>query len=183
MRGGPALKIRVWPVLISFVVTFFALFGGYYLYESYALQSPLHEQIAQIDGVALEAVSLRDGEIMVTLELEPGASLRAIVEEIETEGRDYIKDRELTLNITNASSERIDQWWASMLFDVAEAMEQKQYSTIPQLLAEGADSVPGLQTFAEMDEQNVYICLMTEDAQRFITLPRIPVVYSGWSNE
>lgn len=183
MKGGPEMKIRVFPVLISFVISFAVLFGGYYLYQSYALQSPLNEKISNIEGVVSAETNLNDEQVVITLELEPNASLRSVMEEIEVSGGDYIKHREIQLNITNSSSESIDQWWSSMLFDVAEAMETKQYSTIPVLLKQGESEVEGLETFAEMDDQHVYVRLNKDGAERFIILPRTPAVYAGWSNE
>ena len=177
------MKIRIWPVLISFVVTFAVLFGGYYFYQSYALQSPLNEQIAQIDGVVSADSNLQDDEAVITLELEPDASLRSVMEQIKQSGDDYIKNREITLNIINSSSAALNDWWSTMLFDVAEAMETKKYSEIPDLLKQAENRLEGLETYAEMDDENVYVRLVHGDSTRFIILPRQPAKYVGWSNE
>lgn len=178
------MKLKWLPVIVSFAVTALLLFGGWHVYHSYALQSPLAEQIANLDGVQRAETVVDNRTVQLTLILERDASLRRIMSEIRSAGASYIKDRELVLKIDNPPTPELDEWWSNVLFDIAEAMDTKNYSAIPAILNRQQDGAEGVEVEAEaeIDEQYVYIRLARDEQVKFIMLPRIPPQYVGWSN-
>jgi hypothetical protein len=177
------MKLRLAPILISMLVTSAVLFGGWFAYRSAAMESPLSDTIRDIDGVKAADMHISNDSIRLELTLEPDADLRAIMARIRQDGEKIIKNRKIKLSIKNQSSAELDAWWSSMLFEVAEAMENRRYSDIPEALDRNLDRLPGLTAFTSMDEDFVYIRLTREDQSKFIVLPRIPAQLGVWGNE
>ncbi len=176
------MNIKKLPVIISFAITLILLFGGWHMYHSYALQSPLTEQINSLDGVIRAEATVEPDTVHITLQLAPDASLRHIMQAIRSEGASHIKDRELVVRIDHPPAPLLEEWWQSVLFDIAEAMETKNYSAIPDILEQKKSKFDELEATAEIDDQYVYIRLVHKDQAKFVMLPRIPPQLAGWSN-
>ena len=177
------MKLRLAPILISMLITSAVLFGGWFAYRSAAMESPLSDKIHDIDGVETADMHIGNDSIRLELTLEPDADLPAIMARIRADGEKIIKDREINLIIRNESSAELDAWWSSMLFEVAEAMENRRYSAIPEALERNLDRLPGLTALTSMDEDFVYIRLTCGDHSKFIVLPRIPAQLGVWAHE
>ena len=98
------MNIKKLPVIISFAITLILLFGGWHMYHSYALQSPLTERINSLDGVIRAEATVEPDTVHITLQLAPDASLRHIMQAIRSEGASHIKDRELVVRIDNQTA-------------------------------------------------------------------------------
>jgi hypothetical protein len=177
------MKLRLLPVLISFVVSAFVLFGGYWVYQSVAMENPLNKIVTSAPGVESANLDLSGTEAVIELKLRSDANLREIVHKISTEGAPILGKREVKFRVTNDSTPRLDAWWSSVLFDVAQAMETKHYSQIPKTLEEHAKEMNGLKVSTEMDDNNVYIRLTDGDQSKFVILPRTPAKLGVWPNE
>jgi hypothetical protein len=177
------MKLRLLPVFISLVVSSVVLFGGWFGYHSLAMENPLLKIIQKIHGVQEAHIDLKSDEVDIDLKLSADASLREVYNAIVTEGGSIIGKREVKLNVTNASSEQLDRWWSSALFDVAQAMETKQYAQIPKTLEQHAAELSGLKVMTEMDDKNVYVRLTDGDKSKFVILPRTAHRIGVWPNE
>ncbi|MBP1155309.1 MULTISPECIES: hypothetical protein [unclassified Paenibacillus] len=177
------MKLRLLPVVLSVLVSASLLFGGYFAYQSYAMESPLEKVVSAIPGVELEAIKLSGSEAELELKVAPGTSLREVYRNIQNEGRSTLGSRELKLKVVNEPSERLEQWWSSALFEVAQAMETKQYAQIPKTLEERSAKSEGVKAASEMDDKFVYITITDGNNSKYVILPRTPAKLGVWTNE
>lgn len=173
------MKLRLVPVIISIAVTTVLLFGGYFTYKSAAMQNPLESIVTNIDGVELSEIKLSNTEAAIEVTLSQETSLREVYQTIKEEGASVLGDRKLNLKAVSKSSPELDKWWSSVLFDIAQAMETKQYSAIPDALNAGSNET-GIKAVTEMDNTNVYITLRSNEAVKHIILPRQPAMLEVW---
>src|SRR5690554_2145631 len=125
------LKIRPIPLIVSIVISSVVLFGGWFIYHSMALKNPLSDIVLNLDGVEQAEMEVEKDRVVIEFNLSADASLREIMQKIRTEGSSVIDQRILQVHVNNPPSKALDQWWSTALFDVAQAMETKQYSQIP----------------------------------------------------
>ncbi|NTZ17759.1 hypothetical protein EXW96_09300 [Paenibacillus sp. JMULE4] len=177
------MKLRLLPVVLSVLVSASLLFGGYFAYQSYAMESPLEKVVSAIPGVELESIKLSGNEAQLELAVAPGTSLREVYHRIQNEGRSTLGSKELKLKVVNPPSERLEQWWSSALFEIAQAMETKQYAQIPKTLEDRTAKSEGIQATTEMDDKFVYITITDGKDSKYVMLPRTPVKLGVWPNE
>jgi hypothetical protein len=183
-RGTLLVKLRLLPMVISVAVSSVVLFGGWFGYHSLAVENPLMSIVQGVPGVQDAQIDLKSDEVDVSLKLDPhaGASLRQVYQAIVTQGSSIIGKRAVKLNVTNESSAALDRWWSSALFDVAQAMETKQYASIPKVLNQRKAELPGLSVSAEMDDNNVYVQLTDGNKSKYVILPRTGAKTGVWPN-
>lgn len=177
------MKLRLLPVAISVIVSSAILFGGWFGYHSYAMENPLMNIVQGVPGVKNAQMDLKTDEVDISLNIDSNASLRQIYDKIQTDGASIIGKREVKLNVTNASSEELDRWWSSALFDVAQAMETKKYADIPKVLEQHKAALPGLKVSTEMDDNYVYVQMTDGDKSKYVMLPRTASRMGVWPNE
>jgi len=179
------LKLRLLPVVITVLLSSGVLFGGWFAYQSFAMEDPFLEKVAAVEGIAGEpVVEIQREQAVVRVTLEPGASLRETYRAIVEAGASSLGDREIVVEASNESSEALEAWWSGALFDVAQAMETKQYSAIPQRLRELAEANGStMQVKTEMDDTNVYISLTDGPNSKHVILPRQAAMMGVWPNE
>jgi hypothetical protein len=176
------MKLRLLPVIISVVVSAVVLFGGWFTYNSFAMEQPLSGLIDKAPGVEQSSMKMGSDTVSIDLTLKPDADLRQIVHKITAEGSTIIGKRKLDIHIKNADPQ-LDAWWSKALFDVAQAMETKQYADIPTTLEAKAAGVSGLHVDTQMDDSYVYIRLSNAAKSKFIMLPRSSDKMGVWPNE
>ncbi|CAM3397432.1 hypothetical protein [Marinicrinis lubricantis] len=176
-------KVRPVPMMISAVITAVLCFGGWFAYQQFGVKSPFLNTIHQMDGIESADVSFSGSKVVLDLTLQQDASLNAIVQQVKTEQKEALQNKQLELQVHNESSPELDGWWSSVLFDMAQAMDHQAYSEIPAILEKYAGELEGLQASAEIDDNNVYIRLVHGDASKFIILPRTPASMGVWPNE
>ncbi|GLX68935.1 hypothetical protein [Paenibacillus glycanilyticus] len=178
------MKLRIVPFVLSAVATAVLLFGGWMLYKQFAVVSPFQKSIGQIEGVASAKEPTIDQDVVsVQVSLKPDANLKDVYESIAKEGKDAIGSRELKLDITNAApDDQLEKVWSSVLFDVAEAMEKKNYSQIPNALQKATASNKEIQFATELDDNNVYITLKDGNSTKYVVLPRTPAMLEVSTN-
>ena len=177
------MKLRLLPIVMTVVISSVIMFGGWFVYDSYALENPLSAIASKEPGVQQVSVNLTTKRVVVQITLRNDVDVRHLYEALREEGGTIIGDRELVLNVTSDSSEQLEQWWASALFDVAQAMETRRYASIPTSLQARAAEKQGLQVFTQMDEHNVYVYLKQNTHSKYVILPRIPTKMGVWPNE
>lgn len=175
------MKLRLLPLSISILVSAIVLFGGWFVYRSVAVESPITDAVSAFPGVESVKADFAKEKIVLELELAPEADLQKLMEHIRKS--DQIKGRKLELKVPDTnSSEALDEWWQALLFDIAEAMEGGHYGHIPQVLADMQAELPGLQYDAAIDDTYVYVRLVHDEHVKFILLPRVSQI-GVWPNE
>ncbi|SEB63178.1 hypothetical protein [Paenibacillus sp. GP183] len=177
------MKLRPMPIIISVVVSAVVLFGGWFAYNSYAMEQPLTDIANKAPGVESSTTNLSSTQVLLELKLKQDANLREIVQQISKQGSTIIGQRELVVRVTGQSSPELDAWWSKALFDVAQAMETKQYANIPITLQAKAASVSGLTVDTQMDSKYVYVRINKGTSSKFIMLPRVSGKIGVWPNE
>jgi hypothetical protein len=176
------MKLRLIPIAITLVTTGVLLFGGWFVYHSVAMENPLTHAIEQAQGVQQVQTQINNDTVTFELKLANDASLRDLYNKITTAGSSIIGKREVNLKVDNEPSPALEQWWSNALFEIAQAMETRQYAQIPQILQSQSIKLPGLNAATEMDETNVYIRLTEGTHSKYIILPRVPAKIGVWPN-
>lgn len=173
------MKKRIMVILISGFVAGIGLFGGWKFYQSYALQKPLDEKVQAVDGVSDVSVERNAVELIISFRPDTGVNLPEIINQFIEITQPYREDQALRFELIQDKSQQLEQWWSLVLFDVAEAMENRTYGAIPEVLETRKDDLPGLQVRAEIDDVYVYIYLERSEESKYILLPRHPIVLKG----
>lgn len=177
------MKVRLIPVLSTFILTAGLLFGGWFAYQSMAVESPLYDMVKDVKGVSDASISLSRNQLWIQLHLNQEAELSTLYRDMLKQSHELAGNRTVHLEIIDQSSEALNQIWQKGLFDLAEAMAAQRYGSIPDLMQELADETPGLQAETAMDEHHVYITLKLEDAAKYAVLPRDPARLGVWPVE
>lgn len=176
------MKLRVGPVVASVAVSALLLFGGWFGYKQWAVESPFEHKVNSYEGVKSVQADITPKKVDLKLDLEPGSDFGGLVRQIEKDGKKYIGSRELKLTVEENSSEKLDQVWEQAMFPIAQAMENKAYTEITATLDKLQQSESGLSAKADMDDKNVYITLTDGKASKYIILPRVPQTIGVWPN-
>lgn len=176
------MKLRIGTIVASVAVSALLLFGGWYAYQHWAVESPFENIVKQFDGVNSVQSDINRQQVALKLDLKPGTNLGELVQQIRQDGKKWIGKRELELDIKDQSTHELNQLWNEALFPVAEAMENKQYTEINETLDKLQQQHKSVTARAEMDEKNVYITLTDGQASKFIILPRVPERMGVWPN-
>lgn len=168
------MKLRVVPIVASVAVSALLLFGGWQAYQQWGVESPFQEVVEKYDGVQQVELEMKSEQVIAKLELEAGADLGQVVRQMKTDGKKWIGQRELKVEVEDLSSEQLNDVWEEALFSVAQAMENKQYTEITTALDALQEKYPHVMANTDLDDNNVYITLSDGQASKFIILPRVP---------
>ncbi|WP_219836575.1 hypothetical protein [Paenibacillus sp. R14(2021)] len=177
------MKIRLMPTLLTAIISAGLLVGGWFIYRNAADIKPLERIAAGAPGVVDAQPVIGRSDVTIDLKLERDANVRDVYDTIASQGESIIGSRELTLNIEDTNtSKKLEDVWASTLFDVAQAMDLREYAGIPAAMKQVQNRFPGIAANSEMDETNVYITLKDSDSVKHIVLPRTPNPMGVWPN-
>lgn len=166
------MKLRIVPIALTVVISSIVLFGGWFLYQKMAVQSPLNKIVSTYEGVKSAHIDIKQDTVKLKLDLEPETNLQGLVQKIQQEGKSVIGSKELKIEVEDRSSEELNDWWERAMLSVAEAMDNKQYTGIQTSLEQLAKASPHLKANASIDDINVYINLTDGKTAKFIILPR-----------
>lgn len=177
------MKLRFVPITITMVATAALLFGGWFAYRHYGIEKPLDRIANAVPGVTSAVVETTSGHVNIEVKLEPNADIAEVFRHVKTEGASEIGGKSLTLSAGDGqSNEKLEQAWSYALFDVAQAMENRQYTGIREAMKELSDKFPGVTASTAMDEDNVYVTLRDGTAAKFVILPREGATMEVWPN-
>lgn len=175
------MRLRLLPILLTAAVSSFVLFGGWFLYHAVAKEGPLLETISAVEGVQEPLVHIGRDQVEITLYLTQDAHLAKVYTAVRQAAEEAAGGRKVKIDMAGEPDEELESLWASLLFDIAQAMDTMQYTDIPKRLQEAVqDSGGSLQAGAEMDEDHVYITLQNESSTKYIVLPRRPQTLGVW---
>ena len=177
------MKLRLLPVLTSVIVSSAVLFGGWFLYDSLAMENPLSRIVQEQPGIEQSKINIGNSTVSIEVTPKSDSNLREIYNSIVEQGGSIIGNRQVELVVKDTSTPELDRWWSDALFDVAEAMEGKHYAAIPAALEAKKATFPGLQVSTEMDDQYVYVHLTDGTHDKYKLLPRKAQRIGVWPNE
>ncbi|MDR0266735.1 hypothetical protein [Paenibacillus sp.] len=173
------MKLRPIPIAITVIVSATLLFGGWFFYRQTTMQGPLQKIVQDYKGVSSAKFDISHNQINVKLDLKPDTNLSGLVNQITTKGKSLVGKRTLKFDFVDHSSDKLNRFWDSAMFSVAEAMDNKKYTEIPSKLQDLVKDT-GIKTQTEMDTKNVYISISDGDNSKFIVLPRDPGRMGVW---
>ncbi|MFD1955690.1 hypothetical protein ACFSL6_16365 [Paenibacillus thailandensis] len=177
------LSKRIMAIILTAAASALVLFGGWFVYERSVVAAPIQKAITASEGIiSAGAPDMTSDKVTIEVTLEADARLRSVYESVKKQVQPMLNGRELVLDIKQQPSERLDEAWSAALFDIAEAMETKHYSQIPESLQAISDRYDGIQAVSEMDDTNVYITLRDGESTKFVVLPRTPSKLEVWTN-
>jgi hypothetical protein len=177
------LKLKVIPIILAVVGSASLLFGGWFIYHSVAMENPLNQALNGSPGVVDYQAKVEGNKAVFQVNLSSQANLREIVHEINAKNTEVAGKRTTDIQVTSNTSPMLEEWWASALFGVAQAMETSKYGDIPLTLEAKAKDIPGLAVQTEMDDTNVYVRLTEGEHVKFVILPRSASKMGVWPNE
>lgn len=176
------MKLRILPLTLTAALSAALLFGGWFAYRHYGVEQPLDRVAAGIPGVESANVQMTTGQVKVDVKLAPDADVGEVFRKMKQDGAGTIGTKELALIVSGTNVQALDKAWSYALFDVAEAMENRQYTGIRDAMDKLQSKYPGLTAATDMDEDNVYITLREGGAAKFVILPRQPATMGVWPN-
>ncbi|UVI32435.1 hypothetical protein [Paenibacillus spongiae] len=177
------MKIRVIPTIITAIISAVLLIGGWYMYRNFAAVQPLEHIVQSVPGVEKAKPVIDRDSVTMELTLNNEANIRSIYDQIVREGASVIGSKQLRLDIQGAKDDSsLNDVWASVLFDVAQAMETRKYTEIPAAMKQIETQYKGVQAVSEMDDVNVYITLKNGADTKYVVLPRTPDKLGVWPN-
>lgn len=177
------MKFRMMPAVLTAVISAGVLVGGWFTYHSVAAVKPLERIVAGTPGVVESTPVINRNTVTIDMKLDRDANLRDVYDHIATEGDSIIGGRELKLDINGTKpSKQLEDAWSTMLFDVAQAMDHREYASIPQAMNEAHAKFPAVTATSEMDDVNVYITLKDDTSVKYIVLPRTSNQMGAWPN-
>ncbi|MBH5317914.1 hypothetical protein I6N90_08870 [Paenibacillus sp. GSMTC-2017] len=176
-------KPRLFPIVITAVLSIGLLFGGWTLYKQVAVASPLTDALKAVPGVVeAKKPTITQDNVQIAVELSENANIRDIYEAATKTGKDITPSKKIDLQVRTSEDEVLNTIWQQSMFEVAEAMETKTYSKIPEALKLATESVKGVSFETEMDDSNVYVTLRNDKSAKYIVMPRTPNKLGAWSN-
>ncbi|MGD9677077.1 MAG: hypothetical protein AB7V16_01770 [Vulcanibacillus sp.] len=165
------LKDIKWSMVLIFMsVSLIILFGGWYLYQENNIKEPITNSINDITGVTVDEIKLDINEIELNLTLEKIDKLQVTYNSILNKLQPYLNNRDLTININSNPSDDILEAWSNSYFSIAEAIELKNFSLIPETVLELKKDYSLDQAICTMDNQNIYIKLQQGESSLYIVI-------------
>ena len=176
------MKIKILPLTITAALTAAILFGGWFAYRHYGIEQPLDRIAGSVPGVTNAVVETTNGQVNIDLELKQDANIADVYRKLKEDGASEIGGKKLNLSAEGTTNEKLEQAWSYSLFDVAQAMENRQYTGIREAMNKLSDQYPGVTAETSMDEDNVYVTLRDGVNAKFVILPRQPATMEVWPN-
>lgn len=176
------MKLRILPIATTAVLTAAVLFGGWFAYRHYGVEQPLDRTAAKVHGVESAHADLNADGITLKVKLSEDADLADVYRTVKEEGARAIGSKNLKLVAENSEDEQLEKVWRSALFDVAQAMDRKEYTGIREAMKRLEAETPGLVAATEMDDDNVYISLRMGGSAKYVILPRQGERMEVWPN-
>lgn len=176
------MKLKIGPIVVTAALSAALLFGGWFIYQYVGIEQPLDRMARQIDGVQSVDVQATGAEIKIELSLTPEAKISNVYREVKREGANLIGSKKILIQTKGVQDEELDDLWGYVLFDVAQAMENRQYTEIRAAMDRLMQSHDGLTALTEIDEDYVYVTLRKDEAVKYVVLPRQPAVLGVWDH-
>jgi hypothetical protein len=75
------------PLAVTLVVSMAVLFGGWFLYQNVAIQSPVEQIAKEVSHVSQAKANITSDKIQLSIQVQPDANIRQIVERIQQESK------------------------------------------------------------------------------------------------
>ncbi|MFV9510654.1 hypothetical protein [Tepidibacillus sp. LV47] len=167
------MRLKNWLLtFVVFIISLIVLFGGSFLYQDFRIEKPIKEAINEIKGVKLQQIQLDKEKVILTLDVSNIDNFVNTYHQIEERVVPIIGKRELQLHFESNQDQALLHAWNQAYFDVAQAIDKNEYSTIPTVVKKIKSQAHLDKVGYGMDEKSVYIDLHAGDKSLYVILPR-----------
>ena len=159
-------------ILIVMIISLAVLFSGYYIHQGINIKNPIKETISEINGVKINEIDVEKNTVTLSLKLNGIDNFQLSYDQIIQNIEPYLKERELNIRIVNNGNKSIIDAWNQSYFYIAEAVDNHQYSLIPETVESLKDKYHLNKVGYSMDEKNIFIDLHQGDSSLYIILPK-----------
>ncbi len=158
--------------IIILFVSLTTLFGGWFFYQKVILKDPMIQMTSEIEGAIVHDIELDQKQVDVFITLRSGYHFQNTYTAVEKSLQPYLKNRELQIHINNTGNQQLVQAWNKTYFKIAEAIDQKNYSMIPQTIEALQQAYQLDEIGYSMDDKYIFIDLHQGEASLYFVLPR-----------
>ena len=127
-------NMQAWLVLLAFIITLSALFGGRLLSNRLQVTEPLRKEMAAIKAVKKFKVDPENNGLKVTLNLGRVANLQDVLERVEEKVEHFYNKPVKTIVLVDHSNQRLRQVRYQLAFNLEEARVSGRYLQLKSAL-------------------------------------------------
>lgn len=165
-------NIQVWLVLLTFIITLIALFGGRSLSNRLQVTEPLRKEMAAIKAVKKFKVDPENDGVKVTLNLGKVANLQDILEQVEEKVEHFYNKPVKAIVLVDHSNLRLRQIRYQLAFNLEEARVSGRYVQLKSAL----DSYRGVKARVYFSRDYFFIQLEDGPYYHYEAVPRLPQI-------
>ncbi|TCS84174.1 hypothetical protein [Tepidibacillus fermentans] len=167
------MQLKNWHLtVIVFMISLLVLFGGRFIYQNYRIEQPIQVAMSEIKGVKLNQIQYDQQKVELTIVVQDVENFVDTYHQIENKIQPMIGKRELQLHFVNNQDQTLLRAWNQAYFNIAQAMDKNEYSTIPIVLEKLKKQSRLDKVGYGIDEKNVYVDLHVGKKSLYFILPR-----------
>lgn len=175
--------MKLKPMAVTFAVCLVLLIGGGFTYQYVAQEKPLQQSLNQAQYSHIQLTGNKTEGYVVSLDILNDKTLADAI----IEAKQLMKDNNIDASNYSFELEQkpssLKQVWQENLFEISEVMANKNYSKLPELMNSIESSHSDVKATASIDDQYVYISLMSDDQRFDQLLPLDGGTMGVWTNE
>ncbi len=171
--------LRLWLVILAFLVTIGVLFGGQRLTAKYRAEDPTRRAVENIKAVRhFEVKKVSDG-LTVELKLDKVGNLEIILDSIKQKVESYYNLPVRNFIINGRTDQKLQQTRYNLSFYLEEALESGRYIQLKEAL----DGYQPVKARVYLGIDFIYIQLENENHYLYEAIPRESKIVSTTNNQ
>lgn len=171
------IKNMKWKIVgIVFIMALAIIFGSFFIYQESSIKGPIINALKGIETVNVISINVNNKSIEANISLSNVENFQEAYYQVLDSLASYENGRKIMINIENNANSEMLLAWNTSYFYIAEAIEQRKYSLIPETI----DNLEEKNIFdyvnSTMDEENIYIDLHQGDLAFYVVIPAISEV-------
>ncbi len=167
-----------WPIVVIVIVLTVTLLGlSQFLWNYFALKTPLYQSIQRIDGVEMVTLDNNDKNTSVPtihITLNKVANLQKTYQEITDSVTTILESKKYKITIHDHHTPELEQLYHSIQPQLYEAIITGKFSMMTEIIEEKALAVHA-KSQIYIDTNYIYLQLTNENSTFYTIIPRHPV--------
>ncbi|OEH84816.1 hypothetical protein BHU72_08260 [Desulfuribacillus stibiiarsenatis] len=162
-------KMRIYLILISFIVTTATLTLGFYAHQHYLVIQPIEKVLDTMGGIESYEINVtrKSKNIIVTMKSE---QFMEDYNAIHTALNEHLSNQAFVITLKDNRDELLTTYLNDISFQLFEAIETKQYTLLQAL---NQDKNTTFVMKVEIDEKFIYLNLKNGDNYLYELIPRV----------
>lgn len=158
------MKIRPIPAVLSLVITLAALFGGWWLYQSFLVKQPISQLLDNKQQVTDYKINVTPKNVTIDLQVDPKITLTDDYLGLLARIKEQSPQQNVTLTLKDNPNSTLQTTWNELYFIVAEGINQGEYHAMLTELQQ-YPLEQNVQLQVAMDTENLYVWLAQPDEE------------------